>query len=63
VDAIFTAGSKRRSQLIESVVTDVNASGIRCAIDLPPGCRPTRRIDRAVVEAGLTVTLATPKRH
>jgi NAD(P)H-hydrate epimerase len=52
VDAIFGTGLNAPvSGLIESVITDVNASGIPVvAIDLPPGCRSTplsdRRVDR-----------------
>ena len=64
VDAIFGTGlNAPLSGLIESVVADVNASGIAVvAIDLPSGLSA----DSAEpigdsIEAGLTVTLAAPK--
>jgi NAD(P)H-hydrate epimerase len=64
VDAIFGTGLNAPiSGFIESVITDVNASGIPVvAIDLPSGlsadsCEPIG----PSIEAGLTVTLAAPK--
>jgi NAD(P)H-hydrate epimerase len=64
VDAIFGTGLNAPvSGLIESVITDVNASGIPVvAIDLPSGlsadsCYPIGES----IEAGTTVTLAAPK--
>jgi len=64
VDAIFGTGlNAPLSGLIESVVADVNASGIAVvAVDLPSGLSA----DSAEpigdsIEAGLTVTLAAPK--
>ena len=64
VDAIFGTGLNAPvSGLIESVITDVNASGIPIvAIDLPSGlsadsCDPIGES----IEAGTTVTLAAPK--
>jgi NAD(P)H-hydrate epimerase len=64
VDAIFGTGLNAPvSGFIESVITDVNASGIPVvAIDLPSGlsadsCDPIGES----IEAGITVTLAAPK--
>src|SRR5436305_3262062 len=64
VDAIFGTGLNAPVRgLIESVVTDVNASGIPVvSIDLPSGlsadsCDPIGES----IEAGTTVTLAAPK--
>jgi ADP-dependent NAD(P)H-hydrate dehydratase / NAD(P)H-hydrate epimerase len=64
VDAIFGTGlNAPLSGFIESVVTDINASGIPVvAIDLPSGlsadsCDPMG----TSIEAGITVTLAAPK--
>jgi ADP-dependent NAD(P)H-hydrate dehydratase / NAD(P)H-hydrate epimerase len=64
VDAIFGTGLNAPvSGLIESVITDVNASGIPVvAIDLPSGlsadsCDPIGES----IEAGTTVTLGAPK--
>src|SRR5579864_7667769 len=64
VDAIFGTGLNAPVQgLIESVITDVNASGIPVvSIDLPSGlsadsCDPIGES----IEAGTTVTLAAPK--
>src|SRR6266566_8619884 len=64
VDAIFGTGLNAPvSGMIESVITDVNASGIPVvSIDLPSGlsadsCDPLG----ASIEAGTTVTLAAPK--
>src|SRR5689334_10610791 len=64
VDAMFGTGLNAPiSGFIESVITDVNASGIPVvAIDLPSGlsadsCEPIG----PSIEAGLTVTLAAPK--
>src|SRR5881409_2736602 len=64
VDAIFGTGLKSPvSGLIESVIADVNASGIPVvAIDLPSGLSADS-VDPIgpSIEAGLTVTLAAPK--
>src|SRR5437762_6039370 len=64
VDAIFGTGLNAPvSGMIESVITDVNASGIPVvSIDLPSGlsadsCDPLGES----IEAGTTVTLAAPK--
>ena len=64
VDAIFGTGLNAPvSGLIESVIADVNTSGIPVvAIDLPSGlsadsCEPIG----PAIEAGLTVTLGAPK--
>ena len=64
VDAIFGTGlNAPLSGFIESVVTDVNASGIPIvSIDVPSGlsadtCDPPG----TSIEAGMTVTLAAPK--
>src|SRR6185437_15542499 len=64
VDAIFGTGlNAPLSGFIESVVTDINASGIPVvAIDLPSGlsadsCDPPG----TSIEAGMTVTLGAPK--
>lgn len=64
VDAIFGTGlNAPLSGFIESVVTDINASGIPVvAIDIPSGlsadsCDPPG----TSIEAGMTVTLAAPK--
>jgi NAD(P)H-hydrate epimerase len=64
VDAIFGTGlNSPISGYIESVVTDVNASGIPVvAIDLPSGLSADSPDPIGPsIEAGLTVTLAAPK--
>jgi len=64
VDAIFGTGlNAPLSGLIESVVADVNASGIPIvAIDLPSGLSAdSPEPIGPSIEAGLTVTLAAPK--
>src|SRR3954467_7464730 len=64
VDAIFGTGLNAPiSGYIESVVTDVNASGIPVvAIDLPSGLSAdSSEPIGPSIEAGLTVTLAAPK--
>jgi ADP-dependent NAD(P)H-hydrate dehydratase / NAD(P)H-hydrate epimerase len=64
VDAIFGTGLNAPiSGFIESVVTDVNASGIPVvAIDLPSGLSADSADPIGPsIEAGLTVTLAAPK--
>ncbi len=64
VDAIFGTGlNAPLSGLIESVVADVNASGIPVvAIDLPSGLSAdSAEPIGPSIEAGLTVTLAAPK--
>src|SRR5438067_2286464 len=64
VDAIFGTGLNAPvSGLIESVVADVNASGIPVvAIDLPSGLSAdSAETIGPSIEAGLTVTLAAPK--
>ena len=64
VDAIFGTGLNAPVQgLIESVIADVNASGIPVvAIDLPSGLSAnTSDPIGASIEAGTTVTLAAPK--
>src|SRR5437762_3656319 len=64
VDAIFGTGLNASvSGLIESVVADVNASGIPIvAIDLPSGLSAdSPEPIGPSIEAGLTVTLAAPK--
>ena len=64
VDAIFGTGLNAPvSGLIESVVADVNASGIPVvAIDLPSGLSAdSHEPIGPCIEAGLTVTLAAPK--
>src|SRR3982075_1066691 len=64
VDAIFGIGLNAPvSGFIESVVTDVNASGIPVvAIDLPSGLSAdSSEPIGPSIEAGLTVTLAAPK--
>jgi NAD(P)H-hydrate epimerase len=64
VDAIFGTGlNAPLSGFIESVVTDVNASGIPIvAIDLPSGLSAdSAEPIGPSIEAGLTVTLAAPK--
>jgi NAD(P)H-hydrate epimerase len=64
VDAIFGTGLNAPvSGLIESVVADVNASGIPVvAIDLPSGLSAdSAEPIGPSIEAGLTVTLAAPK--
>src|SRR5580765_200633 len=64
VDAIFGTGLNAPiSGFIESVVTDVNASGITVvAIDLPSGLSADSPDPIGPsIEAGLTVTLAAPK--
>jgi NAD(P)H-hydrate epimerase len=64
VDAIFGIGlSAPVSGFIESVITDVNASGIPVvAIDLPSGLSAdSAEPIGPSIEAGLTVTLAAPK--
>jgi NAD(P)H-hydrate epimerase len=64
VDAIFGTGLNAPiSGYIESVVTDVNASGIPVvAIDLPSGLSADSPDPIGPsIEAGLTVTLAAPK--
>src|SRR5881394_226141 len=64
VDAIFGTGLNAPiSGFIESVVADVNASGIPVvAIDLPSGLSAdTADPIGPSIEAGLTVTLAAPK--
>jgi NAD(P)H-hydrate epimerase len=64
VDAIFGTGLNAPvSGFIESVVTDVNASGIPVvAIDLPSGLSAdSPEPIGPSIEAGLTVTLAAPK--
>src|SRR5580765_1368929 len=64
VDAIFGTGLNAPiSGFIESVVTDVNESGIRVvSIDLPSGLSAdSPDLIGPCIEAGLTVTLAAPK--
>ena len=64
VDAIFGTGlNAPLSGLIETVVADVNASGIPVvAIDLPSGLSAdSPEPIGPSIEAGLTVTLAAPK--
>src|SRR5215212_6657312 len=64
VDAIFGTGLKAPiSGFIESVVTDVNASGIAVvAVDLPSGLSADSADPIGPsIDAGLTVTLAAPK--
>src|SRR5262245_40325924 len=64
VDAIFGTGLNAPvSGLIESVIADVNASGIPIvAIDLPSGLSAdSHEPIGPAIEAGLTVTLAAPK--
>src|SRR5258707_11065032 len=64
VDAIFGTGLNAPiSGLIESVVADVNASGIPVvAIDLPSGLSAdSAEPIGPSIEAGLTVTLAAPE--
>jgi len=64
VDAMFGTGLNAPvSGFIESVITDVNASGIPVvAIDLPSGLSADSADPIGVsIEAGLTVTLAAPK--
>src|SRR5438128_11430251 len=64
VDAIFGTGLNAPiSGFIESVVTDVNTSGIPVvAIDLPSGLSAdSAEPIGPSIEAGLTVTLAAPK--
>src|SRR6202030_4564730 len=64
VDAIFGTGlNAPLSGLVESVVTDVNASGIPVvAIDLPSGLSAdSPEPIGPSIEAGLTVTLAAPQ--
>jgi len=64
VDAIFGTGLNAPvSGFIESVITDVNASGIPIvAIDLPSGLSAdSPEPIGPSIEAGLTVTLAAPK--
>src|SRR5437762_1001644 len=64
VDAIFGTGLKTPvSGFIESVITDVNTSGIPIvAIDLPSGLSAdSPEPIGPSIEAGLTVTLAAPK--
>src|SRR4051812_24271629 len=64
VDAIFGTGLRAAiSGFIESVVTDVNASGIPVvAIDLPSGLSADSPDPLGPsIEASLTVTLAAPK--
>src|SRR5215470_8002052 len=64
IDAIFGTGLNAPvSGLIESVVADVNASGIPIvAIDLPSGLSAdSPEPIGPSIEAGLTVTLAAPK--
>src|ERR1700719_2511070 len=64
VDAIFGTGLNAPvSGFIESVVTDVNASGIPVvAIDLPSGLSAdSPDLIGPCLDAGLTVTLAAPK--
>jgi NAD(P)H-hydrate epimerase len=64
VDAIFGTGlNAPLTGLIESVVTDVNASGIPVvAIDLPSGLSADSvEANGPSIEAAMTVTLAAPK--
>ena len=64
VDAIFGTGLNAPvSGLIESVITDVNSSGIPVvSIDLPSGLSADSvDLIGPSIEAGLTVTLAAPK--
>jgi NAD(P)H-hydrate epimerase len=64
VDAIFGTGLNAPvSGLIESVITDVNASGIPVvSIDLPSGLSSDSCVlIGEAIEAGTTVTLAAPK--
>jgi NAD(P)H-hydrate epimerase len=64
VDAIFGTGlNAPLAGHIESIVTDINASGIPVvAIDLPSGLSAdTHEPIGPAIEAGLTVTLAAPK--
>jgi len=64
VDAMFGTGlNAPLAGFIESVVTDVNASGIPVvSIDVPSGLSAdTPDVPGPSIEAGLTVTLAAPK--
>src|SRR5262249_19331428 len=64
VDAIFGTGLKAPvSGFIESVITDVNASGIPVvSIDLPSGLSADSADPIGPsIEAGLTITIAAPK--
>ena len=64
VDAVFGTGLNAPvSGSIESVITDVNASGIPVvAVDVPSGLSADSADPIGVsIEAGLTVTLAAPK--
>ena len=64
VDAIFGTGLKSPlAGMLETVVADVNASGIPIvAIDLPSGMSAdTPRLIGDCIDATMTVTLATPK--
>ncbi len=64
IDAIFGTGlNAPLTGLIESIVADVNASGIPVvAVDLPSGLSADRPEPIGPsIEAGLTVTLAAPK--
>ncbi len=64
VDAMFGTGLNAPiSGFIESVITDVNASGIPVvAVDLPSGLSAdSADLIGVSIEAGLTVTIAAPK--
>ena len=64
VDALFGTGLKQAlSGMLETVVADLNASGIPVvSIDVPSGLSAdTHRIVGDAIEASMTVTLAAPK--
>jgi len=64
VDALFGTGLKQAlSGMLETVVADLNASGIPIvSIDVPSGLSAdTHRLIGDAIEASMTVTLAAPK--
>src|SRR5918999_4864567 len=64
VDAVFGTGlNSKVSGMLETVVADLNASGIPIvAIDLPSGMSAdTPHLIGATIDASMTVTLAAPK--
>jgi hydroxyethylthiazole kinase-like uncharacterized protein yjeF len=64
VDALFGTGLKQAlSGMLETVVADLNASGIPVvSIDVPSGLSAdTHRLIGDAIEASMTVTLAAPK--
>ena len=64
IDAIFGTGLRAPlTGLLETVVADVNASGIPLvAVDVPSGLSAdSPRVDGPAMDAGLTVTLGAPK--